>query len=1061
LNAGIVMKPPTVEKLIQQMLGLLNGFDPRTVVFLDRRGQWIKDPSTTRDRVSNELWFFIWKHHREDGRLEAVQEIFRPFVVDQISWRITERIYRWLCSSAPPKVKEVFQVTEILTALIQHQAWQRNAAAYLPNWDSKGKTRRAEYVQRAAAFTKGLEGCLQGETEVARFYQMRKQLITNQDRPIGHLSAVIAEEQSIQDQIEMVLQAVWEARQKDTALALLEEQIGPKLTMKPSCPQALLRPCLDLLTLPHLEMVSGLQYEVTGILGRLHDIRATRHLLAILENCPRRHTQVRSNAIFALGRIGEPSAVPYFLEILTGPDSIEVSIPDQNSSHPLSLSGEKRESIWALGRLGAEALEAIPVLTRYGLHPERDIKVLLAWSLGCIGKGQKETCGGLDAALVTCLLQLLQSEDGPVFEESAVAIRQLALPDFLHRLYLHNFSTVPILSLKPSSTGLYELSETLFYLMSMNTPVVMAVTGDSGTGKTYFCEALTEGFGWLRPKDILYLQRDRPGHMMMLNRILGFRWLRDHVDPQHYEDYPLAEEDDDPDLFFEQFMQQHSGRKLIILDGWRDPEYFHEVIRRFYDQGFLDILVKFHTTFSTKRLNLEEREGTLEGVTAHLPLKEDPAIEETVFYREGAVLLYQLDNSIPSRLDQSEIKEVFERKKISTWGDTVHIGKLSGQAQPISPRQMVWTSRREQIFLSNRIPELKETHSFVPRESAFLRILNEHPDEEPNLLEMIKLEDGTIGRIRFFTQGQIAYGGADGTVGILSGFQDRSFSASVHQESVRCLAVSGGAIFSSDGGVFLKEVSFGNKKINTWATGPSPVRSLACGWDGHVALGHEDGTVQLWDRRAHQMYVFRGHSAVVQTLALDRTGRVFSGDRSGEMRLWDLKHGRVSIFTDPASRIEALDGYPDGRWAIATRVSRSKNEAADQGQADVWIVDPENGRSENFELDVSAQIKAVKVYFDGRIFVGLGASPEMKGGRNLAIIDPRSKQPQIFFLSGHAMGTIDCITMGPRLITCGREKGGQGTVRIWGGESYIQSEIKRSQLLPARREKPPYCWTIF
>ncbi len=1055
------MKPPAIDRCILQTLDLLRGFDPRTVMFLDRRGRWTKGPQTARDRVSNELWFFIWQSHRQDARLEVLRDIFAPFLGDPTGWAVTGKIYRWLCSSAPQDPGEVLQVVEVITALIQHRAWQRNGTAYRPDWDSRGKALRAGYMERARAFAAGLEGCLEGESELARWREMWPQLMAAAGGSIDRLCAIISEEESIRDQIETVLHALWAARQKDQALALLEEQVGPLLTMRPAHQQALLRPCLDLLTLPQLEMVSGLPYEVTGILGKLRDIRSTEHLLTVLENCARKYTQVRCNAIYALGHFRDRSALPYFLEVLTGPNSTDVDLSGRSSGYSLSLRGEKRECIWALGRLGAEALEAIPVLARYGRNPERDISAVLAWALGCIGKGQKETSGGLDAALVTSLLQLLQVDDHLVFEESAMAMRGLGLPDFLHHLYLHDFATVPILSLKPSSTGLYELSETLFYLMSMRSPVVMAVTGDSGTGKTYFCETLIEGFGSLRRKDILYLQRDRPGHMMILNRILGLRWLRDHVAPQHYENYPLAEDRDDPDLFFGQFMQQHSRRKLIILDGWRDSDYFHEVIRRFYEYGHLDVLVKFHSTYSTKRLNLEEREGTLERVTAHLPLVEDPAIEETDFYREGAVLLYQLDNSISSRLNDHEIREVFRRKKVAAWGQTVHIGELLHRAERVDAQESLLASCREKSTLKKKILRAKETIPFTPRETAFRRILNEQPERDQNLLQDIDLDGGDIRRIGFFTQGQVAYGDANGAIGILSGFQDRNFSTDVHEQPVRCLAVTGGAILSSDTVGELKETCFRKKEITVWPAGPSPICSLACGRDGLVAMGHEDGTVRLWDRTAQEMYALGSHADQVRALAIGRKGAVFSGDAAGEMHLWDLRKGTKSVFRSPGHSIQAVEMCPDGRWVIAQQVPEPMDETARKEQAAIWILDPESGRREVFDLKVNARIKALKVYFDGRIFIGLGGRRPVSAGHTLLVIDPRPKRPQIFSLPGHGLETTDCLTMGPRIITCGREEGGPGTLRIWGGLSYIKSELKKSALLPDHMEKPPYCRTIF
>lgn len=1055
------MSPPDIDRLIRQTIQWLAGYHPETVVFLNRQGRWAKEPLTTRDRVSNELWHCIWWRHRADERLAVLQQVYAPFCSDAIGWAVTEKIYRWLCSSAAPDADAVLQIMEVLDALIQHQAWHRRAMAYLPEWDFRGKARRTEYLERAQAFAQGLGACLDGKTEKAHFRKLWPQLAKVEGMPIDRLCGIISEEEGVRDQIETVLQAFWQAQRGDQAMSLLEEQLGPKLSMRPVHPTALLRPCLDLLTLPQLEMASGLQYEVTGILGRLRDIRSTKHLLEILERSSRRHTQVRCNAIYALGRLQRSSALPYYLEVLTGPNSTEVDLPGRSSRYSLSLHTEKRESIWALGKLGTAAQETIPVLARYGHRPNRDVATELAWTLGCIGRAQKEKAGGLDAALVTGLLQLLQSENTVVFEESALAMRKLGLPDFLHHLYLHNFSTVPILSLKPSSNGLYELSETLFYLMSLKTPVVMAVTGDSGTGKTYFCEAISKGFGGLCSGDILFLQRDHPGHMRAFNRILGLKWLRTHVDPQHYQDYPLAEEQDDPDLYFRQFMRQCAGRKLIILDGWRDPEYFHEVIERFYDHNRLDVVVKFHAAYSTKRLNLEEREGTLERVTAHLPLVEEPAIEETVFYREGSLLLYQLDNSIPSRLNRSEIEEIFSSRKISDWGQTVHIGELAKGDQPARSRETMRTSRQQAAAVKRETMESLKTTLFTPRESNFLRRTNEHPHRQPNLIQSIELEDGIIQRIEFFTPGQIAYGDAEGTVGILSGFQDRIFSTNAHNRPVRYLAVAGGSVVSSDSQGELKETSFRHRRMTTWASTSSSICSLACGRDGLVAMGHEDGTVRAWDRAAQEVFVLGGRSGTVRALAPGRSGAVLYADEAGEVCLWNVRGGQVTVFGLPDLSITALAWCPDGRWVAAGRSPGRPERKNREGTLIVEIVDPESGRGERFDLERHAEVRTLKVYFDGRIFAGLSPLQEDHDPLTLMVLDPQSTPARIAFLSGHEVETTDCITMGPRIITCGREAGGQGTIRISGGLSYVESERRKSRLLPRHVERPPYCRTIF
>ena len=153
--------------------------------------------------------------------------------------------------------------------------------------------------------------------------------------------------------------------------------------------------------------------------------------------------------------------------------------------------------------------------------------------------------------------------------------------------------------------------------------------------------------------------------------------------------------------------------------------------------------------------------------------------------------------------------------------------------------------------------------------------------------------------------------------------------------------------------------------------------------------------------------------------------------------------------------------YPDGRLVMAKHIRKQTGDAAENGTVAIWIVDPESGRSEIFGPDLSAEVKTLEVYFDGRIFVGLGAHRGIHGGQNLLVVDPRPKRSQIFLLPGHGDETTGCITMGPHIITCGREKDGQGTLRIWAGESYISKEIKNLKLLPDRMGKPPYYRTTF
>lgn len=108
-----------------------------------------------------------------------------------------------------------------------------------------------------------------------------------------------------------------------------------------------------------------------------------------------------------------------------------------------------------------------------------------------------------------------------IFEETVTALRKINLPEFIHSLYLYHVGAINLISLKPAEKGLNELSITLNYIIKQKEKVVMAVTGDSGTGKTYFCQVLACGCAGLKPEEILYLRRDSKEGRKIFNRLIG------------------------------------------------------------------------------------------------------------------------------------------------------------------------------------------------------------------------------------------------------------------------------------------------------------------------------------------------------------------------------------------------------------------------------------------------------------------------------------------------------------------------------------------------------------
>lgn len=1052
------MNVPQLNNLLLILADILEKFDPTTLTYLDTQGNWVKDPESLRDRISNELWFRIWKAKQNDNHVEKVKNIIKPFISDENSWDVTIRIFEGI-SSRKGGTRNLLIIFEVLYSLIEYNASRRNSETYVADWDFNGKARREQYLLKVQKYLKNMHQILIGDVGINGLHKIIGLLCEEKEDTVdkvrllegifNEISLIIAEEEKVRQCISDLITALKNSKKEDEIFAMLDDYIGPDLGTMTRVPQALLRPCLELLNNPDINISSGIQFKSSSILGILRDLRSTDCLLNALESYELKYTNIRCNLIYAIGNLRQKKAIKHLINVLKCPDSVEVYPSSGSQGYKQPLQWEKYEAIWALGKLGAEAVEVIPVLMEYVNNPDTDIKLALAWAVGMIGKEQKEKYGGIDAGVVITLMNLLTAKDSKIFEEVAFSLRKLTLPDFLHSLYLHNVATIPILALKPCSTGLYELSETIFHLMSLKKPVVMAVTGDSGTGKTYFCEAIKNGFGDLRRDELLYLMRDNPGHMRTFYRILGIKSLKEHIDPQYYQDYPLTESEDNPDEFFDDFIKEHSNKKLIILDGWLDKAYFYQVLKVFYAKGYLDIVVNFRTTFSTKRLNLEEREGRLESVKICLSCVEEPAIEKTEFYREGTAFIYNLDNSVISRLNREEIFEIFGRRKVDTWGDYIRIGRFKKNVKPLKIEDGKLSALTEDITYKTEHYNLENIVKFSCGEARFSRILNEDRENKPNLLQIIKAGDFKINRICFYTQGQIAYCGYDGCIGVLSGLNDQIFYSNTHQKKVVGLSIIGEDICSIDVEGGMKITSFHKNTIINLGQHDSPACSITSSRSGQIVTGHLDGTIRIWDIQAMQVMILKGHTGAVLAINISSDGKIFSGGEDNHFRVWDIENKKVKIFNKQKTPIRVINTYPDGK--IVMGLDNSKIE----------IVDFETNKCKILYVDDIGLVNTINVYFDGRIIVGMKSRAYNGAGGNCIILDPRLDSQQYKVLAGHQIETRDCITMGPRIITCGSESNSEHTLRIWGTEFYVRRECDKLKLMTKTMNKPPYYHLLF
>ena len=97
------------------------------------------------------------------------------------------------------------------------------------------------------------------------------------------------------------------------------------------------------------------------------------------------------------------------------------------------------------------------------------------------------------------------------------------------------------------------------------------------------------------------------------------------------------------------------------------------------------------------------------------------------------------------------------------------------------------------------------------------------------------------------------------------------------------------------------------------------------------------------------------------------------------------------------------------------------------------------------------RISGISVYYDGRVIAGLRAGPtgSFPEKENLVMISPAADSDTYMILGGHGRETRNCLTMGPKIITCGVDEGGEHTLRVWGSEFYVKMELSKLSLYPS------------
>ncbi len=1045
---------------------LLEELPEHAIFFLNPKGNWQKSPRSWEERINHEFLYRL-KTEAPIVRKNFIQITYGCLKNPDFLSLVQKISSLWLESSfplenwltLPPELQEELRPSilsavwnqkrfsedarifinfiRLVTNIILSRCLELNSTLPVPDWDVQVREVKSYFWHRRRAWEEGEAGRFSLK-EKELFFELRQIIAGSLAGLIAPIAQLVAEEQRISLILVNLFRKLKTSSDKEEIYQTIIEKWRPAMGIVANLSSSLFFLSLCLLILPDIELSSGLQYAASVNLSLFRDKRSTDYLLYALEKLPIINTKIRENIIYTLGCLKEARAVPLVAQILEQPDFWPES--DLKEARICPLQEQKEEAIWALGKIGLAAVKAIPILSFYAEHPSAKLKTYLAWALGEIGRAQKENSGGISADLLIALLRLLKEKNKEVFEEATSALKKIQMPEFIHNLYLYHVGAVNLLSLKPATTGLNELSATLNHLLTKKKRTVMVVTGDSGTGKTYFCQVLAKGLAGVKPAEILYLMRDSKNGRKIFNRLLGLNWLKRYIDPAYYQPELTDETTADSETFWSSFLETHKDKKFILLDGCRDRHYFQRVVDLFYERGELDVVVNFRANFSTRRLNLEAREVALESVRLHLSFLEEPALEDTYFYQEGKTILYDLDNSENSRLNQDEITELFSPRVIPRWEEFIQLGTFKYEQNiPLTSEEKIDS---QEASLQAEVSEWPESQvsSLRPEEQILTIQLNEALAAEPNLLYILPLTKLKPERLQFYAQEQVGGVDEDGAIFVLTLLDHRLFRVPLHPKPAT-FAILNQAFYLVDELGGLVSVSLEKEEKINYRLSGSAISGLAAIPPDCILAAEKNGLIRLWNFEEKKQERLNLEVGPINSLA-SAPGRNVYLSTATDIICLNWEKGVINRMRLAGETPKSI--YTVSKDKIIAVVSR-KNDT----EWGLRFINFDRGVGTTLWLPGTKRIKTLAPLLDGRVVIICQQdSKSFNEGPTLFVLNPEGDYFSLARVNRRPIEINDLLILGPRILTCGLESNGQGSFRLWGSEFFVRAERSKLKIKP-------------